>query len=392
MREEIAAQVGEHALADPGREVGLRDRRDPAEQRRRDEQAPSRRSARGGRRGRCRGRSRTSRRTARRVRWPCRASSVKAERIALARYGAHEREQPAEAVERAPPRERGALGGERADGVVADAHETASAGASSSSDTKVRLDEAVAPDLGVDGVRVDELVVAAARRDAPVLEHDDLVGQRDGGEAVRDDDRRAALHDGLERAPDARLGGRVDRGGGVVEDQDARVGEQRARDREPLPLAARERQPALADERVVAARERLDEVVRLRLARRLDDVLARRAAACRRRCWRPRSSRTGTCPRRRSRSLRAGRRAAGRARRRRRARRGPPAGRRSAGSARRAWSCPSPCGRSGRSSCRERPRDRDRAARGGRRRSRTSRPRTAARRGRPGARRERAGR
>ena len=33
MREEVAAQVGEHALADPGREVGLGDRGDPAEQR-----------------------------------------------------------------------------------------------------------------------------------------------------------------------------------------------------------------------------------------------------------------------------------------------------------------------------------------------------------------------
>ena len=37
VREEIAAQVGEHALPDPGREVGLRDRGDPAEQRRGDE-------------------------------------------------------------------------------------------------------------------------------------------------------------------------------------------------------------------------------------------------------------------------------------------------------------------------------------------------------------------
>ena len=57
-----------------------------------------------------------------------------------------------------------------------------------------------------------------------------------------------------QRPPDARLGGRVDRRRGVVEDQHARVDEQRARDREPLALAARERQPALADDRVVALR------------------------------------------------------------------------------------------------------------------------------------------
>ena len=40
----------------------------------------------------------------------------------------------------------------------------------------------------------------------------------------------------------------------VVEDQHARIDDQRARDREPLALAARERDPALADHRVVAVR------------------------------------------------------------------------------------------------------------------------------------------
>ena len=66
----------------------------------------------------------------------------------------------------------------------------------------------------------------------------------------------------------ARLGGRVDRGGGVVEDQDARVGEQRAGDRDPLALAAGEREAALADARVVAVGESLDELVGLGEARR----------------------------------------------------------------------------------------------------------------------------
>ncbi len=41
--------------------------------------------------------------------------------------------------------------------------------------------------------------------------------------------------------------GRVDRRRRVVEDQDARVEQQRARDRDALALAARERQAALAD-------------------------------------------------------------------------------------------------------------------------------------------------
>ena len=63
---------------------------------------------------------------------------------------------------------------------------------------------------------------------------------------------------------DPRLGRRVDGGGRVVEDEDPRVDRERARDREPLALAARERDPALADHRVVAVRQPLDELVRLR--------------------------------------------------------------------------------------------------------------------------------
>ena len=66
--------------------------------------------------------------------------------------------------------------------------------------------------------------------------------------------------------PDPRLGRRVDRRGRVVEDQDPRVDHERARDREALALAARERDPALADHRVVALRQPLDELVRLRRA------------------------------------------------------------------------------------------------------------------------------
>ena len=71
----------------------------------------------------------------------------------------------------------------------------------------------------------------------------------------------------LKRESDAGLGRRVHRRGRVVEDEDARVDEQRACDRNALPLTARERDPALADERVVAVRQPLDELVCLRCAR-----------------------------------------------------------------------------------------------------------------------------
>src|SRR5439155_17157347 len=75
---------------------------------------------------------------------------------------------------------------------------------------------------------------------------------------------------------DPRLGCGVDRGGGVVEDQHARIDYERPRDRDPLALSARERDPALADHRVVAVWKLGDELVRLRQAGGALDLLVAR--------------------------------------------------------------------------------------------------------------------
>ena len=79
---------------------------------------------------------------------------------------------------------------------------------------------------------------------------------------------------------------RVDRRGRVVEQQDLRVGEQRAGERDPLALTARQREALLADDRVVAVGEPQDELVRLgrRAPRPRSPRRSRRAG--RRRCWR----------------------------------------------------------------------------------------------------------
>ena len=61
-------------------------------------------------------------------------------------------------------------------------------------------------------------------------------------------------HQRDERGLDQRLVVRVERAGRFVEDQDARILEQHARDRQPLALAARELVAALADDRFVARR------------------------------------------------------------------------------------------------------------------------------------------
>ena len=67
---------------------------------------------------------------------------------------------------------------------------------------------------------------------------------------------------------------------GVVEDEDARVHDERPRDGDALALAAAEREAALADDGVVALGEGFDELVGLRgLGRRAHLVVASPPAA-----------------------------------------------------------------------------------------------------------------
>jgi hypothetical protein len=54
---------------------------------------------------------------------------------------------------------------------------------------------------------------------------------------VGDDKAGAAFHQAQQRLLDARLGARVDAAGGLVQDQDGRVGQDGARDRQQLALA-----------------------------------------------------------------------------------------------------------------------------------------------------------
>ena len=96
---------------------------------------------------------------------------------------------------------------------------------------------------------------------APVVEDDDLIGVANRRQAVRDRDRRAPLGQPFELGLDRRLGLGVERACGLVEHQHRRVAQDRAGDRHPLLLAAREAVAALADDRVVAVRERGDQVV-----------------------------------------------------------------------------------------------------------------------------------
>ena len=97
----------------------------------------------------------------------------------------------------------------------------------------------------------------------------------------------------------------------LVEHEDRRVLQDHARERDALPLAARELHAALADVGVVAGAavpvaQAHDELVRLRLARGRDDLAPRSRSAGRSGCWPRSSDAAATCPASPCRSRRAG--------------------------------------------------------------------------------------
>ena len=79
-------------------------------------------------------------------------------------------------------------------------------------------------------------VVRAPLDDAAVGEHENQVGVADGRHAVRDDHARPRAPDLAEVAKDVLFRPRVHRRERVVEDEDARIGHERASKRDALLL------------------------------------------------------------------------------------------------------------------------------------------------------------
>ena len=99
---------------------------------------------------------------------------------------------------------------------------------------------------------LDQRVVGAVLDQAAVLERDDAIRGPHGREPVRDDQNRASPGDLLHVLLDDALALIVERARRLVEDQDARIRDQRAGNGDALALAARQGRAALADDRVVA--------------------------------------------------------------------------------------------------------------------------------------------
>ena len=105
---------------------------------------------------------------------------------------------------------------------------------------------------------------------------EDFVRAADRRKPVRDDQRGAPRQELVERRFDQPFGMTIERAGRFVQDQDAWIAQHGARDRDALPLAAREPHAAIADRRVVALRQVENELFGVRFARRHLDLGPRR--------------------------------------------------------------------------------------------------------------------
>ncbi len=97
--------------------------------------------------------------------------------------------------------------------------------------------------------------------DATFVDQHDSIGQCDGARAMRNDDGGSPLHHGAHGVANLVFLAGVDRTRCIVEHQHAWVGNDGTCNRHSLTLASAEREPALADRRVVSLGEPCDEVV-----------------------------------------------------------------------------------------------------------------------------------
>src|SRR5215472_15063438 len=109
----------------------------------------------------------------------------------------------------------------------------------------------VRPQPSVDAAFGKQTRVVAHFDDAAMLHHDQAVHRSDRRQPVRDRDHGLAFHQSVQTRLDRGLDLAVERARRLVEQQDRRILEHDASDRDALPLAAAELDAALADVGVV---------------------------------------------------------------------------------------------------------------------------------------------
>src|SRR5262245_40957273 len=122
-----------------------------------------------------------------------------------------------------------------------------------------------------------QLAMRAALDDLAVLQHQDLIRAFDRRQPVRDDERRAAAAQRTEAVADHRFTLAIETRRRFVEYENSWISQNRAGDCDALALAAGQLHTSLADDRVVALLESVDEFVTVRDARRCANLFVRRA-------------------------------------------------------------------------------------------------------------------
>src|SRR5689334_9813965 len=112
----------------------------------------------------------------------------------------------------------------------------------------------------IEAAGVEQLLVRALLNDLAVVDDHYLVRIADGAEAVGDDEAGAALAQAEQGLLDADLGAGVNAAGGLVQDQDSRVGQDGAGDGQELALSLAEIAGPLGEHGLIALRQQLDEV------------------------------------------------------------------------------------------------------------------------------------
>ncbi len=121
----------------------------------------------------------------------------------------------------------------------------------------------------------EQLGVGPAFDDAPAIEHENLICVHDRRKPVSDDEHCAALKQAIDGFLNEALALGVESRRGLIEYQHGRIHQQRASDRDPLPLAAAQTSAAFAEYRVVAVRQLANECVGIGGSRRRFDFLLR---------------------------------------------------------------------------------------------------------------------
>ena len=103
--------------------------------------------------------------------------------------------------------------------------------------------------------------MATALDNAPVIQHQNLVGALEGEQPLGDDKSGAPLHKDSQRLLDQMLGFGIDAAGRIVQNQDARVTEQGAGDGKALFLPAAQGHAALTDDGLIAFGKGFDKVM-----------------------------------------------------------------------------------------------------------------------------------